>query len=112
MSERVLVDSRRSWPEVIRPRALAAFAVLWNIPATLIFIWALQDVDQSQMFERFCVLQAFLLGLALVAVASSSWLQRLLLHPQADLVVIRKRLYVGGFFWTLAAVAAFMFLSV
>ena len=106
------MNNRRSWPHVIRPKALGAFVLLWNIPATLIFIWTFRHLEQGHAFERFCLLQASMLGIALVAVASSSRLQYVVFHPEADLDFIRKRLYVGGVFWCLVSMIAFLVMSI
>ena len=80
----------RKWPEVIRPKALAVFVLVWNVPTTLLCGWLLWRSDGSQVFGRLCLLQAFLLGVGLIAVGLSPQLQRALFIPQADL------LYVGG----------------
>ena len=112
MSEHAQVDNQRDWPHIIRPKALVVFLLLWNVPVTLIFIWALRHLEQRNPFERFCLLQAFLLGIALVMVASSSRLQRTLFHPQADLDFVRRRLYIGGVFWCLASIIAFLVMSI
>jgi low temperature requirement protein LtrA len=112
MSERSPLNSQRSWSHVIRPKALAIMVLLWNIPATWIFIWSLRHLEQRHLFERFCLLQAFMLGFALVTVASSSRLQQALFLPQTDLAFVRKRLYVGGVFWCLVSVSAFLVMSI
>jgi hypothetical protein len=77
----------------------------------LFFIWSLRHLEQGHSFERFCLLQAFMLGIALVTVASFSRLQHALFHPEADLDFIRKRLYLGGVFWCLASMTAFLVIS-
>jgi hypothetical protein len=111
MSERIPVDTQRSWPHVIRPKALVVFVLLWSVPVTLLFIWSLRHLEQRHPFERFCLFQAFMLGIALITAASSSRLQHALFHPEADLDFIRKRLYIGGVFWCLASMTAFLVIS-
>jgi hypothetical protein len=111
MSERSHLDTRRSFPEVIRPKALAVFVLVWNVPVVLIFVWALRRSGSSHLFERFCLLEAFVLGIALVAVAWSSRLQQALFLPRTDLAFVRRRLYIGGAFWICASLAALLVMS-
>ena len=111
MSERPPLNPRRSWPEVIRFNALALFVLLWNVPVMLLFSWSLRQ-ESSHLFERFCMLEAFALGVALLAVACSTRLQQALLRPQADLAFVRRRLYIGGAFWICASLAALLLMSI
>jgi hypothetical protein len=111
MPERPPLNPRRSWPEVIRFKALAVFVLLWNVPVILLFVWSLRQ-GSSHLFERFCMLAAFALGVALLAVACSARLQRALLLPQADLAFVRRRLYIGGAFWICASLTALLVMSI
>ena len=100
----------RSWPGAVRPKLLGAFVLAWNLPISVLLLWLVAGAGEPQLFERLCVLQAFLFGIALLAVALSPRLQRWLFVQEADVGFLRRRLYVGGAFWTLASITVYLFL--
>ncbi len=99
-------DPRRNWPEVVRLKALGVFILLWNVPVIFLFIWSLARLKSWHIFERVCLLEALMLGIALLATASSRRLQHALFVPQTDLALVRRRLYLGGAFWVGASIIA------